>query len=91
MKERRRLWRKFNTKMAKMGIFRETMNPQVMEDKEGKIHFDELIDPTLVEILDNAREIGLSLLNNAKNSMINNFYSIKWLFHKIEDLKEKMS
>ena len=66
MKDRRRLWRNFNTKMTKMGIIRETMNPQVMEEKDGKIHFDELIDPALVAILDNVREIGLNLLNNTK-------------------------
>ena len=91
MKDRRRSWRNFSTKMAKMGIVRETMNPQVMEDKEGKIHFNKLIDPTLVEISDNARETGLNLLNNAKNSMIDNFCSVKWLFYKIEELKEKRS
>jgi hypothetical protein len=37
-----------------------------MEYIEGKIHFDKLIDPTLVAILDNVREIGLNLLNNTK-------------------------
>ena len=56
-----------------------------------KIHFDELIEPTVVAILDNAREIGLNILNNAKKNMIDNFLSIKWLFHEIEELKEKMS
>ena len=40
----------------KMGIIKETMNPQALEDKEEKLHFKELIDSTLVEILDNARE-----------------------------------
>lgn len=50
MKERRRSWRNFNTKIAKMGILRETMNPQVLKDKERKFHLEELIDPTLVAI-----------------------------------------
>ena len=75
----------------KMQIVRELMNLQVMEDNDGKSHFDELIDPTLVVISNNARETGLNLLNNAKNNMIDNFRSIKWLFHEIEDLKGKRS
>ena len=49
-----------------MGIVRQTMTPQVMEDIDGKIHFDGVIDLDLVAILDNAREIRLNLLNNAK-------------------------
>ena len=55
MKDRMRSWRNFSTKIMKMGIIRETITPQVMDDIEEKIHFDELIDPTLVTILDNAR------------------------------------
>ena len=66
MKDKRRSWKKLSTKMTKMGIVRETMTPQVMEHIEGKIHFYELIYPALVAILDNAREIRLNLLNNAK-------------------------
>ena len=60
-------------KTMKMGIVKEPMNLQVMEDNDGKAHFEELIDPTLVVILDNVREIGLNLLNNGKNNMIDNF------------------
>ena len=75
-------------KIAKMGIVRETMKPQVMEDNDEKIHFNELIDLTLVAISGHAREIGLNILNNAKKDMIDNFFSIKWFFHKIEELKE---
>ena len=76
---------------TKMGIVRELINIQVMEDNDGKAHFDELIDFALVVISDNAWEIGFNLLNNAKNNMIDNFQSIKWLFHEIEDLKGKRS
>ena len=89
MKERRRSWRNFNTKTVKMGIIRETMNPQILKDKEGKVHFEELIDLALVSISKNVRDLGLNLLNNAKNSMIDNFFSIKWLFYEIEELKDK--
>ena len=78
-------------KIAKMGIVRELMNFQVMEENDGKAHFDELIDLSLVVISNNARETGLNLLNNAKKIMIDNFWSIKWLFHEIEDLKGKTS
>ena len=73
IKERRKTWRNFNAKTAKMEIFREPMNPQILKDKEGNVHMEELIDPTLVTISNNARELGLNLLNNAKNSMIKNF------------------
>lgn len=50
----------------------------------------ELIDLALVAISDNAREMGMNLLNNAKNSMIDNFCSIKWLFHELEEVKDGM-
>ena len=66
MKDKRRSWKEISTKMTKMGIVRETMTTLVVEDIEAKIHFDELIDPMLVAILDNVREIGLNLLNNTK-------------------------
>ena len=72
-KNKRRAWRNFNKDTMKLGIVRESMNIQVMEDNDGKTHFDELIDPTLVVISDNAWKICLNLLNNAKNSMIDNF------------------
>ena len=72
-----------------MAIVRELMNIQVMEDIDKKTHFDELIDPVLVVILDSAQDTGVNLLNNAKNIMIDNFWSFKWLFHEIEDLKGK--
>lgn len=67
------------------------MNIQVMEDNDGKTHFDELIDLALVVISDSAWETRFNLLKNAKNNMIDNFSSIKWLFHEIEDLKGKRS
>jgi len=51
-----------------MGIFREEMNPQVLVENQ-----EELIDPAIVAILNKAREIGMNLLNNACNSMIDNF------------------
>ena len=91
MKNRRRACKNFNMNTEKMGIVKEPMNIQVMEDNDGESHFDELIDPALVLISDSARETGLNLLNNAKNSMTKNFQSIKWLFHAIKDLKGKRS
>ena len=66
------------------------MNPQIHEDKEGNVNLEDFINLALVAISDNARELGLNQLNNAKNSMIDKFCSIKWLFHWIEELKEKM-
>ena len=53
-------------------------------------HLEELIDLAIVAIADNAREIGMNLLNNACNSMIDNFRSIKWLYHELEEVKEKV-
>ena len=50
----------------------------------------ELIDPMIVAISDKARETGMNLLNNAHNSMIDNYRSIKWLFHELEEVKEKV-
>ena len=88
-KNKRRAQRNSNKDTAKLGIVREPMNIKVMEDFDGKTHFDKLIDPALVVIFDSARETGFNLLNNAKNSMIDKFRSIKWLFQEIEELKGK--
>ena len=73
-----------------MGIFKETMNPQILMETQDEPRLEELIDPTIVAISDRARETGMNLLNNARNSMIDNFRSIKWLFHELEEVKEKV-
>ena len=73
-----------------MGIVRETMNPQILEEKQGQLQFEDLIDLEMVAIIDNAREIGMNLLNNSINSMIDNFRSIKWLYHELEEFREKI-
>ena len=73
-----------------MGIFRETMNPQILVDNQEDPRLEELIDPTIVAITDRARETGMNLLNNARNSMIENFCSIKWLFHELEEVKDQV-
>ena len=54
------------------------------------MQLEELIEPELVAITKNAREVGMNLLNNAKNNMIDNFRSIKWIFHELEEVKERM-
>ena len=58
---------------ARLGIVREPMNIQVLEDLDGRARFDELIDPTLLVMNDNALEIGFNLLNNMKTCLIDNF------------------
>ncbi len=60
-----------------------------MEDIDSIIHYDELINPALVVLSNSAQETSFNLLNNVKNIMINNFWSIKWLFEEIKELKEK--
>lgn len=40
--------------------------------------------------IDNTREMGMNLFNNARNNMIDNFKSIKWLYHKLEEFREKI-
>ncbi len=45
----------------------------------------------MVKIIDNAKEMGMNIFNNACNSMIDNFRSIKWLYHELEEFKEKIS
>ncbi len=37
IKDRCMAWRNFSAKTSKMGIVREIMNPQILEEKEGKI------------------------------------------------------
>ena len=89
-KKRRIAWKHFNAKMTTMGIVREVMNPQILVENQKKPKFEELIDPAIVAISDNAKETGMNLLNNACNIMIDNFRSIKWLYHKLEEFKEKI-
>ena len=72
-KNRRRSWRNFNMDNARLGIVREPMNIQVLEDLNDRTHFDELIDPAMLVISDNMREIGFNLLNNMKNCLVDNF------------------
>lgn len=33
----------------------------------------------------------MNLLNNARSNMIDNYRSIKWLFHELEDVQDKVS
>ena len=86
---RRRAWRNFNMDTARLGIVKELLNIQVLEDLDGRTHFDELIDLDMLVMFDNMCEIGFNLLNNAKNCLIDNLLSIKWLFQEIEALKDK--
>ena len=71
--KRRRAQRNLNKDTSKLGIVRELMNIQVMEDINVKIHFDKIIDLALVVISNSAWDFGFNLLNNVKNSMIDNF------------------
>lgn len=90
LKDRHFAWNFFYVRTSKIGIVRETMNPQILESKEGNLQMAELIDPALVASIDNTREIGMNLINNGRNSMINNFRSIKWLYHELEEVKERV-
>lgn len=74
----------------KMGIIRESVNSKFLDDEYGGTQKEELIDLALVVLHENMREIELNLLNNAKKIMLDNFRSIKWVYHKLGDLKEKM-
>ena len=86
--DKRKAWENFNVRTSKMGIFREAMNPQILMENQDEPRLEELIDSAIVAISDRARETGMNLLNNARNSMIDNFRSIKWLFHELEEVKE---
>lgn len=73
-----------------MEIVREVMNRQILKEKEGKIQLEELIEEAVVAITNNAREVGINFLNNAEKNMIDSFWSIKWLFHELEEVKDRM-
>ena len=73
-----------------MGIFREAMNPQILVDNQEEPRLEELIDLVIVAITDRARETGMNVLNSACNNMIDNFHSIKWRFHELEDLTDQV-
>ena len=55
----------FNVRTSKMCIFREAMNPQVLLDNQEEPRLEDLIDLTIVAIMDKAKETRMSLLNNA--------------------------
>ena len=88
-KNKRRAWRNFNGDKASLGIIREPTKIQVLGDLDSSTHYDELIDRALLVLSDNVRETGFNFLNNAKNSLIENLCSIKWLFQEIEALKDR--
>lgn len=44
----------------------------------------------MVILSDNAREVGMNLLDNAWNNMVDSFRSIKWIFHEMEDIKNRL-
>ena len=90
VKDRRKAWKFFNVRTSKMGIFREAMNPQVLVENQEELRLEELIDPALVAMSNKARESGMNLLNNTHKSMIDNYRSIKWLFHELEEVKEQV-
>ena len=87
---RRKAWKFFNVMTSKKGIFREAMNPQVLVDNQEGSRLEDLIDLTIVAISDKAMKIWMNLLKNARNTMIDNIWSIKWLFHELEEVKEKV-
>lgn len=82
------VWINFDTTSTKMGINRELIRTLVKENEEGKIQMEELIDPTLVIFSDTTKENPQKdVLNNAKNSVVENFCTTKWIFHEIQELK----
>lgn len=89
-KGRKEIWRNFNTQTAKMGIIKETIHPKVLEGNYGRIHLDELINPAMVILSDNSREVEMNLLNNARNSMVDNFRLVKWIFHETDEIKNRL-
>ena len=63
----------------------------MLGDLNSSTPYDELLDSTLLVLSDNARETGFNFLNNAKNNLIDNLCSIKWLFQEIETLKDRFN
>ena len=88
-KNKRREWSKSNKNFTRVGKMREPVKIQVCGDLDGRINFDELIEPALVVFSDSVHVSDFNFLNNAKNNMIDNFWSIKWLFQEIEILKDR--
>ena len=65
VKDSRIAWKNFNVRIVTMGIVREVMNPMILAKNQDQPKFEELINPAIVAITDNAREIGMNLLNNS--------------------------
>lgn len=74
-----------------MGIVREPIQPKVLEGDDGKIHLEELINVAMVVLSENSKEVGMNRLNNARNNMVDNFRSIKWIFYETKELKNRVS
>ena len=91
-KDRKVVWRNFNHSKANLGIKREIICTQVRENEEGRIQIEELIDPSLIILSDISRDnLEMDVLNNAKNSIVDSYKTTKWLYHKILDLKHRLS
>lgn len=72
-KGKKNAWRNFQTSIAKMGLVREHIYLEVVEGRDGRIQLEELSDLALVILSDNMREMGMNLLNNTCNNMLDNF------------------
>ena len=44
----------------------------------------------MLAIFDNVRDVGMNFLKNVKNTMFDNFWSIKWIFHDLEEVKDRV-
>lgn len=66
---------------GRLGIARGEIDFKVGEVELGKVDVQALIDPSMIILSDNRKEGDMDLLNIAKNSLMDNFRTIKWLFH----------
>lgn len=89
-KDKIQAWKTFNPNTSNLGIVREPINLHVLQEKAGDLQMEELIDLALMVISDKAREFKMDLLNNAKNSLVDNFWSIKWILHELKDIKLRL-
>lgn len=74
----------------RIGIAKEKIDFMVGEVDPSKVDLQKLIDPSMIILSDYNKEENMDVLNNSRNYLLDNFRSIKWLFHQVMDLKEMM-
>ena len=80
-----------NYNVDNLEIVKGIFKTQMWEDHQDQTNTKDQNDPNYEAFLDNSREIGMHILDNAHNYMIGNFRSTKWFYYELEEIRERIA